>query len=98
MIKIINTAKWRRHCTRFQKIFSIFVGRYLHLVHNYVNSEYSSLYKEPLDKSEFGVIQSVFFHESTEGHSWSEFLVLVYTDAEIMKPRTLRWCDKPKIL
>jgi hypothetical protein len=28
---------------------------------SYVNSEYSSLYKEPLDKSEFGVIQSVFF-------------------------------------
>ena len=27
----------------------------------YVNSEYSSQNKEPLDKSELGVIQSVFF-------------------------------------
>ena len=28
---------------------------------SYVNSEYSSQNKEPLDKSELGVIQSVFF-------------------------------------
>ena len=28
----------------------------------YVNSEYSSLYEEPSEKSELGVIQSVFFN------------------------------------